>query len=272
MRRLGTAALLLGVVLVATGGVGGDLVANPGSLLRSIAAKSATLSTLVGRSNATLDRIHESLGPLEQLDRRMARLADETGEARRRTRRIARSLRRLDRSVGREEAQLAAVAAQLRTLDAELGRTSAETGRSLQLTNGMSSSFARVERSLGGVAVSLDRLLAAMGRSVPKVSYFARNRLLRGTPGGLPARYRAPNVAVGTRVMSVMLPMIRSLQFGGVLVARKDGATASSEFILDLLNQQVPDGTNVRSTIHRFDSRHGLPPPGYFVSRAVGGF
>jgi hypothetical protein len=275
MTRIRTAALLfllLATLVVAGGWAGGDLTANPAQLLRSIALKSATLSGLLGQSNATLERIHDSLAPIEQLDARMGRLVDETAESRRRTRRIGAGLRRLERGVGRQRGRLGAIVVQLQALDGQLGQASSETGRSLSLTNGMASDFAGVEQALGDIAVSFDRLLASMNLSVPRVTYFARNPLRQGLPGGLSRRYKAPNVAAGTRVMSVMLPMIGSLQNGGTLIARKDSATASSPFILDLLNQQVPDGTNVRSTIHRFDGRTGLPGSAYFVAHAVAGF
>ena len=273
-RRTSTLAVLLATafVAVATGLGGGDLTANPGALLRSIAAKSATLSDLLGRSNSTLTRIQRSLGPVEQLNGRMARLVDETGESGRRTRRIAVGLHRLDGGVGRQSTQLASIAAQLRTLDGQLGLAASETGRSLELTNGMSSSFAGMETSLGDIGLSFDALLRSMNLSVPQVSYFARNRVRGSLPGGASRRYKAPNVAAGTRVMSVMLPMIGALQNGGLLIARKDAATATSDFILELLNKQVPDGTNVRSTIHPFDGRYGLPSAGWFVSHPVGGF
>jgi len=272
LRRTLLAVLLAGIAFSTTAAAGGDLLANPAALLRSIALKSATLTTLLGESNSTLERIHGSLAPLEELNTRMATLVDETGESQRRTRRIAAGLDRLDRRVGGQQRQLRGIVVELRGLDGSLSLSASETGRSLSLTTGMGSDFDAIEHSLGGIAVSLDRLLRSMSLSVPKVTYFARNRLLKSSPGGLAARYRVPNTAAGTRVMSVMLPMIGALQFGGTLIARKDSATASSQFILDLLNQQVPDGTNVSSTIHRFDGRYGLPSPGYFVGRPVGGF
>ncbi len=272
LRRRAALVSLAGLPFVATGAAGGDLFANPAALLRSIALKSATLSTLLGQSNTTLDRIHGSLAPLRQLNGRMGALVDETAESQRRTQRIAAGLHRLDRGVAAQQRQLGTITAQLEALDGQLGGTASATGQSLSLTNGMASDFGGVESSLGDIAVAFDRLLAAMNLSVPRVTYFAHNRLLRGDPGGLAARYKAPNVAAGTRVMSVMLPMIGALQNGGLLIARKDGATATSQFILDLLNKQVPDGTNVRSTIHRFDGRYGLPAPGWFVTHRVGGF
>jgi hypothetical protein len=272
LRASALAACLLGVLVVGGGWAGGDLTANPAELLRSIALKSATLSGLLGESNATLQRIHDSLAPIEQLDARMGRLVDETAESRRRTRRIGGGLHRLERGVGRQRGRLGEIVVRLQGLDGQLGQASFETGRALSLTNGMGSDFASVEQELGDIAVAFDRLLAAMDMSVPKVSYFARNRLTKGSPGGLSRRYKAPNVAAGTRVMSVMLPMISALQGGGTLIARKDSATSSSQFLLDLLNQQVPDGTNVRSTIHRYDGRSGLPGSAYFVAHAVAGF
>ena len=149
----------------------------------------------------------------------------------------------------------------------------------------MSAGFGSISTDMSGMAGDFDALIRQMGLSRGQVGYFAENDLLRSYPGGDATVYQNLNLAPKTRVMSIMLPMITTLQSGGRLISTTTrtevDAGNPNTLLADLLAVYVPDrsaygGLNVLSTVHRYGRSgrvaYGLPPASYFLGRRVGGF
>jgi hypothetical protein len=121
---------------------------------------------------------------------------------------------------------------------------------------------------------SLEIVLAQMSKSTPLTKAFAQNTTRASIAGGMSERYGVTNLAPNNRVMTVALGMLRVMQEGGTLPARKDRHEASNIVIGTALNLQVPDGTNVAASVRPYDPATGIGLPGrnYFISTPVGGF
>jgi hypothetical protein len=119
---------------------------------------------------------------------------------------------------------------------------------------------------------NLKQAIGKMAESGPLTKAFANNKTRVAITGGSSKKYGVPNLAPDSRVMSVVLPMIRVMQEGGPLPARKDRHEASNFIVGSALKMQVPDGTNVVAIVKPFDGWYGLPDQDTFVQTRVHGF
>ncbi len=254
----------------APGGSGGS--SNPLTLLASIATHSTELGGLLDRTNGQLTTIQADLGEVRRVQAQMATLDTQTASLRRSTGSLATRLGDVRLRIVRQGRTLGLVGGQVARLGRRMHGLQTQVAGSLQTTRGTAQSFGSISSRMRGMAGDFDGLLHELGASAPRVSFFSQNRLDRRFPGGDSSRYGALNLGRGTRVMSIMLPMISQLQSGGDLVGNKISQTASNDLVAKLLAASVPDGTNVRSTILPYDGRYGLPPASWFVSHAIAGF
>ena len=111
-----------------------------------------------------------------------------------------------------------------------------------------------------------------MSNSGPLTKEFANNRTRMTIVGGDAKKFKVPNLAPNARVMSIVLPMIKSMQDGGALPARKDSQSASNFIVGTALKRTVPDGTNVVANVVPYDGVYGLPGPQFFVDNRIHGF
>jgi hypothetical protein len=167
----------------------------------------------------------------------------------------------------------------LDTVDGKLGKTAKSMGGlkttvegSLSSTNQIVGEFGTIDTAIRAMDSNLRELVGLMGASAPLTKAFAQNKTVKSVAGGDGHRYGIPNIAAGSSVMSVVLPMIKTMQNGGSIAARKDSAVASNPVIGMALNKQVPNGTNVGANIVPYDGFYGMPGPAYFVNTPVNGF
>ncbi|MCW2974184.1 MAG: hypothetical protein JWN72_2457 [Thermoleophilia bacterium] len=142
---------------------------------------------------------------------------------------------------------------------------------SLAATNRIVGEFGTIGGSITVMQGNLVDIINRMGQSNPLTKAFANNETRVAIAGGSAKKFGVPNFAPNSRVMSVMLPMIKTLQEGGPLPARKDAHKASNVIVDTALKLQVPDGTNVVVNLQPFDGFYGLPPASFFVAYQVHG-
>lgn len=268
------------VAAVALAALAGPGVALAGSdepfsamaLLESIAGHSYALSGLLEQTNTQMGHLQADLGELKALDAQMATLVDQTAGLKGSTDELATRLVGVRSTIDQQGRTLGTVADQVGALGHRMTGLQTSVAGQLTATSGMAMNFASISVRLSAVSDDFDGLIAEMGVSLPRVSLFADNELLKDYPGGDPTRYAEPNLAPGTPVMSIMLPMITQLQSGGALIGKKVSHTADAALVGDLLASSVPDGTNVLSTILPYDGAFGLPPASWFVHHRVAGF
>jgi ABC-type transporter Mla subunit MlaD len=272
LRRRTAAWLVLALLAVPSTAASSGPSANLLDLQRQIAGQTSELGGLIDGTTTTMTRMDRDLTAIRQTDDDMRRLVRTTASLRATTDALARRLAVTRRRVAQQGRALAAVSRQVEAVGGRMGTLSNELRGSLDSTSQVAASFGRVQHDMGGMDRDFAGLLRQMGATVPKVSYFATNRVRAKSPGGDSARYSALNVAAGSRVMSVMLPMIATLQSGGLLITNKIGHTATSPAVDQILQRQSPDGTNVKATVQPYDGRHGLPSRAWFQTHRVGGF
>jgi hypothetical protein len=251
---------------------GSDEPVSAMALLESIAGHSYALSGLLEQTNTQMGHLQDDLGELGALDTQMATLVDQTSALRASTDELRTRLTGVRTTIDRQGATLVTVADQVGVLGGRMGGLRASVAGQLAATNGMATNFGTISSRLAAVAGDFDGLIAQMGVSLPRVRVFADNALRSAYPGGDPTKYGEPNLAPGTPVMSIMLPMITQLQRGGALIGKKVTHTADVTLVDNLLSTSVPDGTNVLSTILPYDGTFGLPPSSWFLHRRVAGF
>jgi hypothetical protein len=242
------------------------------TLQKQIADQTTTLSALMDQTTGTMRRLDRDLGALTATNREMGNLVRVTADLERRTHALSTKLGTTRARVGAQSATLGRVQSQVTALDGQMGALGARLSGALASTDRMRGGFGGIAGRMSSMSHDTSGLLRAMGASVGEVTYFAGNRLQRRDPGGSSTRYGALNTLGGTRVMSVMLPMITALQRGGLLISDKVGHTTASSAVDQILRQQAPDGTNVKATIIPFDGHTGLPSQAWFLGHRVGGF
>ncbi len=251
---------------------GSDEPISAMALLESIAGHSYALSGLLEQTNTQMGHLQADLDELQALDGQMAALVEQTGGLGTSTDHLATRLTTVKTTINAQGATLAAVADQVGTLGTRMTRLQTSVAGQLSATQAMATNFGTISSRLSAVERDFDGLIAQMGLSLPRVTLFADNALTRSYPGGDPTRYGEANLAPGTPVMSIMLPMITQLQAGGALIGAKVSHVADSPLVNDLLSASVPDGTNVLSTILPYDGTFGLPPASWFQHHRVAGF
>ena len=214
---------------------------NPIVLMHQVAASTYDITGLMQGANKLLSRINDNARPLRQLSANMAGIKSSTEGMADKTARLSSTLADVGDSVATSRSQLGVV-------NGKLSNTAS------QMDTGLKTS------------------ISLMAQSEPQTRQFATNRTRISIAGGDGTRYGAPNIAAGSSVMSVVLPMITTMQRGGPIVVRKDGAKASNPLVGAILNRQIPDGTNVVLNAIPFDGFYGLPSQQWFVTHRVNGF
>jgi hypothetical protein len=245
---------------------------NPLTLMRQTANSTVTLVGLVDKSNETLSKLDQNTRPLREMDDNMNQIAAASDGMNKKTQQLEGKLGTVGGAVKQSRAKLEGVDKKLAGTAASMGELKVTVGQSRDATNAIVGEFDSIDNSIDSMDTSLRGLIKLMGTSAPLTKDFAQNRTVRSVAGGDGHRYGVANVVKDTPVISVVLPMINTLQNGGSIAARKDRAVASNPFIGFMLGRQVPDGTNVGATVLPYDGQHGMPKPNYFVNTPVNGF
>jgi hypothetical protein len=245
---------------------------NPITLLHDIATSTYTLAGLMDKSNDTLGRIEGNVQPLSQISTNMISISGSAQGMADKTKALNAQLRQVGQAVGQSNRRLG-------TVDSTLGRTSsglqakkALIHGSLVSTTAVVREFGLIDTAIGGMDTGLKKTITLMSASTPLTRDFAANTTRVAIAGGDGHKYGVPNIVPNNKVMSVVLPMINTMQNGGALPARKNSADASNFLVGTLLKRQVPDGTNVNALVLPYDGFYGLPKPAFFVTTPQSGF
>ncbi len=251
---------------------GQGVSSNPITLMHDIADSTYTITGLLDQSNTLLGKIDGNIKPLNELNGTMAKIAVSSAGMATKTKTLDSSLGEVGTSVSGSRSKLTTVDGKLTGTATSMGELRTSVNGSLRSTRRIVREFRTIDRNIGTMDAGLGQTITLMEQSTPATRSFAENRTKVPIAGGDGRRYQAPNVLPGNRVMSVILPMINSMQQGGTIVARKDSAQASNPLVGTLLERQVPNGTNVFVTIRPFDGSYGLPGRTYFVEHRARGF
>jgi hypothetical protein len=262
--------LLLVAAPAALGGGGGT--SNPMTLMRQVADSTYEMTGLLTKSNKSLGAIDENSKQLVKMQGNMVGIAEATAGMESKT-------TQLNEQLGLVGSNVKASGAKLGSVDAKLGQTAAgmstlksNVGGSAASTKAIVKEFTLIDGAIGAMDRSLKRAITQMAASGPLTKAFAENKTRLAVAGGDTKKYGVPNLAPDNRVMSVVLPMIRVMQEGGPLPARKDRHEASNPIVGAALSLQVPDGTNVVALVKPFDGFYGLPGENFFVENRIHGF
>lgn len=267
-------AMAILVLLVAAPAAmsGNGSASNPLVLMSQTAESIRAVTTIIDEVNGHLKQIDQDATRLPELSTNMEKIGVSSQGMAAKTGKLNSSLTGVASSVGATRTGLASVSGKLSTTATGIGGLSSSLDTSLAATKGMVSQFDAMNSSIGRMDSSLESTIGLMSVSKPLTTSFATNTTRQAIVGGNSSRYGVPNVLPGTRVMSVVLPMITSMQQGGSLALRKDSATGSNAFIQAIVNRQIPDGSNLVVRVEPFDGRYGMPGAAYFVNNRVGGF
>lgn len=246
--------------------------ANPIVIMHSIARTTYTLTGLLSQSNSTLSDIRGNITPLADLNSDMSGIAEDTQGMNEKTKDLAQSLASVGASVGQSRAKLTTVDEKLVATADGLGSIETAITGSLTSTRAIVTQFGAIGVSIKSMNSNLGNVIRLIGTSAPLTRAFSQNTTRISVAGGDGTKFKVPNVLPGNKVMSVILPMIDTMQSGGALPTRKDSAEASNILVKTLLAKQVPDGTNVTALIRPFDGFYGLPAKDFFVNNKVNGF
>lgn len=245
---------------------------NPLVLMKGIASSTYELTGLVKGTNTTLVKIRSNTKPLDELAGTMDGIATSAKGMEEKSARLSTELKTVGGAVGSARGALEGVDGKLGKTSTSMSSLKSNVEGSLSSTQEVVGEFEKIEKSIGAMSANLNATIALMSKSTPLTKAFAENKTRIAVSGGDGKKFGVPNVAPDNRVMSVVLPMIATMQKGGPIAARKDGAKASNPLVGTLLKAQVPDGTNVYAHIQPYDGFYGLPPSEYFVEKQVGGF
>lgn len=267
---IGLVTLLIAAPVAFSGN--GQTSTNPLVLMRSVADSTYQIATLLDDSNETLAEIDANVKPLTELNGTMGKIATSAKGMDTKTGELDQALADVGGAVGGSKSKLGAVDRKLKGLGSGMGDLETAVNGSLKSTRSIVSDFRTIKRSMGGMDAALVQVISRMNTAAPATRAFAENRTVKAVAGGDGTKYGAVNIERGNRVMSVVLPMITTMQTGGPVVATKNSAKASNILVGSLLNRQVPDGTNVIAQVLPYDGFYGMPAPQYFVDHRVGGF
>lgn len=262
--------LLLVAAPSALGGGGGS--ANPITLMRQVADSTYTLTGLVAQSNESLAAIDSNSSNLAALQEDMAGIAAATAGMEAKTGKLDETLGSVGSDVVSSKQKLATIDEKLATTVGGMGTLRTNVSGSASSTKAIVREFRQIETAIGSMESNLERAIRHMAKSGPLTKEFANNRTRLAVAGGDTKKYGVPNLAPDNRVMGVVLPMIRVMQQGGPLPARKDRHEASNFIVGAALKRQVPDGVNVVAIVKPFDGLYGLPGEQFFVNHRIHGF
>lgn len=265
------------LLLVAAPGAmaGGGGSNNPITILKEVATSTYELTGLMGQSNTSLKAIDTNSKRLIELQTNMAGISAATQGMAEKTDRLNTSLSVVGTAVASSNTKLAGVDAKLDDTAKGLGGIKKSVGGSLSSTQAVVAEFSKIDTAIGAMDSNLKLAITQMARSAPLTKEFANNKTRVEIAGGSSDRYGVANFAANNRVMSIMLPMIATMQTGGKLPARKDSHEASNFIVNTALKLQVPDGTNVVAIVRPYDPaspQYGLPGPDFFVQNRIHGF
>jgi hypothetical protein len=240
--------------------------------MKGIASTTYELTGLVKGTNTTLVKIRSNTKPLGELAKTMDGISTSAKGMEEKSARLNTELKTVGKAVGSARGSLEAVDGKLGETSTGMSTLQSSVDGSLGSTKEVVGEFGKIEKSIGAMNTQLQTTIGLMSKSTPLTKAFAENKTRIAVSGGDGKKFGVPNVAPDNRVMSVVLPMIATMQKGGPIAARKDSAKASNPLVGTLLKNQVPDGTNVYAHIQPYDGFYGLPPAEYFVEKQVGGF
>lgn len=246
--------------------------ANPLQLMRDTARATYELAGLVDEANVALGKIDANAKTLTEMAGYMEGIRAASEGMQEKTERLSVSLAGVGAAVSESRGQLVTVDRKLAGTARGMAAKRATVSGSLRSTERIVGEFGQLDASIDGMDGDLEEVIGLMSASTPQTRAFAQNTTRLSIAGGDGRKYDVVNVVPGSRVMSVMLNMIGTMQRGGSIAARKDRAEASNPLVGTLLARQVPDGTNVNAIIQPFDGTYGLPGERYFISTPVNGF
>lgn len=245
---------------------------NPITLMHNIAENTYSLTGLMHTSNSTLAKIQGNVQPLAQMNDNMTSISASAQGMDEKTKALNEQLGGVNTAVSQSAKRLVAVDGKLTQTAGSLGALRGSVNGSLKSTNQVVTQFTQIDAAITSMDSGLAKTITLMSASTPLTSAFATNTTRQSIVGGDGHKFNVPNVVPNSRVMSVVLPMINTMQNGGGLGARKNSADSSNFLVRTLLNKQVPDGTNVTALVQPFDGYYGLPKSDWFVAHQVGGF
>jgi hypothetical protein len=251
---------------------GGGQSSNPIALMHDIADSTYTITGLMTDSNKLLNDIDQNARPLAELQVNMGAIAAGAAGMNDKTTQLNESLGSVGTSVKQSRAALEQVDGKLSKTASTMGQLNASVNGSLGSTKAVVGEFKTIDGSIHAMDGNLKQVIVLMSVSTPQTEAFANNKTRLAIAGGDSQKFGVPNIAPGSRVMSVVLPMIYIMQHGGPMPARKDSAEASNPLVGFILKTQVPDGTNVAAMVQPYDGYYGMPGSAYFVSTPVAGF
>lgn len=262
-------AVVLLLVAAPTALAGGGGSANPITLMRQVADSTWELTGLMQASNESLEAIDGHSAQLGELQTTIGSIADSSAG-------MAAKTTQLDTKLGSVSGAVKQSRGKLERVDGRLATTAASMAGLRRSVGGSAASTATIVREFGGIDAAITSMntnlqtaIAEMAKSAPLTRQFAANATRTSIAGGTTSRYDVPNYAPNTKVMTVMLGMIKTMQEGGRLSARKDSHEASNPVVGMALKLQVPDGTNVGAIVQPFDGTYGLPDANYFVTNKI---
>ena len=245
---------------------------NPIVLMHEVASSVYDITGLMQQANNLLSKINNNAMPLRELSANMAGIKASSDGMADKTTKLSEQLGAVGESVAASRSTLGDVNAKLQTTASQMGTLGTTVNGSLHSTQQVVAEFSKIDTAIGQMDGGLRQAIMLMSKSEPQTNRFATNRTRIAVAGGDGSRYGVPNVLAGTPVMSVVLPMITTLQTGGIVVVRKDSAQASNPLVGAILNRQIPDGTNVVLHSLPYDGFYGLPSQEWFVTHQVNGF
>lgn len=252
--------------LAGNGGTG-----NPITLLRDIAKSTYELTGLVKHSNQSLAKIDAHSKSLVHIEQNMTGISQASAGMEHKTTTLNANLGAVAANVKGARTTLHGVSGRLHATSDGMGKIATGVDGSLASTKAIIGEFGTIGSSITVMQGNLVDIIARMGESNPLTKQFANNETRKAVAGGDGRKFGVPNFAPNIRVMSIMLPMIKTLQQGGPLAARKDSHRASNVVVDTALKLQVPDGTNVVVNVQPYDGFYGLPPASYFINNRVHG-
>lgn len=245
---------------------------NPVVLMRKIADSVYEITGLMSTSNKLLAKIDRNTQPLRELNANMAGIGASTHGMAVKTTKLSEKLANVGGSVRASSGQLVTVDRKLAATSGTMGQLRTSVDGSLGSTRTIVGEFSKIDRSIGAMDSGLKKTITLMAGSTPQTRIFAENKTRMSIAGGDGRKFGIPNISPGSRVMSVILPMITTMQTGGNVIVRKDSAKASNPLVGFLLKRQLPDGTNAILHAQPYDGFYGMPSQEWFITHQVDGF
>lgn len=265
-------AVVLLIVAAPSAFASGGGSSNPLTLMRDIANTTYELTGLMQQSNDSLGNIDSHSKKMLVVQQNLVGISESSGGMATKTAKINETLGTVGATVAAQRGTLDEVDGKLETTASSMGAVRTDLSGSLRATKAVVGSFTTMQAAIGVMDTHLNSAIGEMASSGPLTKEFADNRTRVAIVGGNAEKFQVPNFAPNARVMSIVLPMIKSMQDGGALPARKDSQTASNPIVGTALKLTVPDGTNVAAKVVPYDGVYGLPGPQFFVENRIHGF